>query len=427
MVEDLKVQKYGKPISEDGTINNAYFSIHSDGTNEKDTTKGINEAIKYASKNNIKYIKLETGNYLINGVYNELNIVGGIVLKSNICFDLNNSKIIQVDCKEIKYSMLGLNCIENVVIQNGTIIGDRNNHNYEGIDSTHEWGYGIEIKSCENIEIRNVEILNTTGDGIIITSIYKDGFKISNNIDVNNCNIHSCRRNGISIISATNVEIFENDIHDMQGTSPEAGIILESWGDKQIINEIDINNNRLYDNKIGIDVQSNTKNISIQDNITYDNIEILTTFGMCIVQNNIIYDARLGVLVEQQPYEQGKRINKIIVEENKLNNSQFYALNVENMLLRYNEIINSNISIYSSNCLIDNNILNNEKEDLNWGIRYWVTDFNKEEYNLYLGNNSINGNYKFKESIIDSERVKVHRENLEEYEKEFEKIGDNIE
>lgn len=299
-IGEMRIKQYGEPIADDGTINNNYFSIYADGTNEKDTTEGINRAIEYASQNNINYIKLETGIYLVDGVYTELNIVGGIVLKSNICFDLNNSKIIQKDCKEIKYSILGLNCIENVIIQNGTIIGDKEGHNYQEINSTHEWGYGIEIKSCVNIEVKNVEILNTTGDGIIITSIYDSEVTLSNDIKVNNCNIHNCRRNGISIISATNVDIFENEIHDIQGTSPEAGIIMESWGENQVIDNINIYSNKLHNNRVGIDVQSNTNNINIFDNITYNPISILSVSGTCNVYNNIIYDSILEIMVERR-------------------------------------------------------------------------------------------------------------------------------
>ena len=62
----LKEQFDGEPIDlNTGIINNSYFNISKDGTNSEQTTKGINRAIVYAYRNNIKNIKLEDGTYLI--------------------------------------------------------------------------------------------------------------------------------------------------------------------------------------------------------------------------------------------------------------------------------------------------------------------------------------------------------------------------
>ena len=58
--ENVRRQLYGDPIDlETGLINNDYFGISSDGKNAEETTKGLNEAIEYASKNSINYIKIQ--------------------------------------------------------------------------------------------------------------------------------------------------------------------------------------------------------------------------------------------------------------------------------------------------------------------------------------------------------------------------------
>ena len=78
--QNIKVLMYGEPIDlETGIVNNKFFYIDTN-----DAAKGINDAIEYASKNNIQYIKLEKNIYNINS---------SIYLKSNLHLDLNGSTI----------------------------------------------------------------------------------------------------------------------------------------------------------------------------------------------------------------------------------------------------------------------------------------------------------------------------------------------
>lgn len=220
--EKIRVELYGEPISNDGKINNNYFNIDSSGNRE--CAKEINTAIKYAYKNNIKDLKMEKGKYLINGISSDINsnetdIKKGVVLFSNITLDLNGSivKIQQND--KVNYAVLSVYDIENVTIQNGIIEGDKEEHNYNNRKSTHEWGFGIDIRGSRNVKINNMEIYNCTGDGIIITD-YIDRNNYSKNITIKNTEIHNCRRNGISVISAEEVEISDNSIYEISGTSP---------------------------------------------------------------------------------------------------------------------------------------------------------------------------------------------------------------
>lgn len=94
---DIKKRLYGDPIdTQSGLINNEFFFINSEGKNAQQTTKGINEAIIYANKNNIENIKLEKGTYLISGeVDDKKNSYKkkGIILQSNINMDLNRLSI----------------------------------------------------------------------------------------------------------------------------------------------------------------------------------------------------------------------------------------------------------------------------------------------------------------------------------------------
>lgn len=206
---------YGQPIDiETGIINNDFFNIDSTGKECVNTTKGINEAILYANKNNIEYIKLEHGSYLINGIRDSK----GIELKSNITFDCGGATLQEITNDQIGYCVFYLNEVENVKIINGIIKGDKNTHNYDNISSTHEWGSGIVLLGCINIEIHNLEIYNFTGDGIYISgSEVSNGSRLlSKNISIENNNVHHCRRQGISIITGDTIEIKDNEIHDIR-------------------------------------------------------------------------------------------------------------------------------------------------------------------------------------------------------------------
>ena len=106
-------QFYGEPFSEEGMINNNFFGIKSDGTKADTTTKGINKAIEYASKNNIEFIKFEKGIYLIDGQsyqvnMNETETKKGVILQSNITIDLNNSTFKQIANDKVNYAIFSI-------------------------------------------------------------------------------------------------------------------------------------------------------------------------------------------------------------------------------------------------------------------------------------------------------------------------------
>lgn len=264
--ENIRRGLYGEPIDlETGMINNSYFEINSNGENAKETTIGINQAIEYANKYNVEYIRLEKGTYLIESSLTQDNYAG-IVLKSNIILDLNGSTLKYMPDGRATYSIILLNEIENVKIINGFIIGDRYEHNYNNGSSTHEWGMGIKILGATNVELSNLQISNTTGDGIYIgegTNGKTDNILICNN------NIYNCRRQGITVITASNLKIDSNEIYNINGTPPSTGIDLERNNDKQTYENIVISNNKLY----GFD---NDKNIAI---CAFDGITNLDIFG----------------------------------------------------------------------------------------------------------------------------------------------------
>ena len=54
---------------------------------------------------------------------------------------------------------------------------------------------------------------------------------------IEKCNLHHCRRQGITVGGAKNVYIRDNDIHHIAGTDPQSGIDIEDGYD---LNQISI-------------------------------------------------------------------------------------------------------------------------------------------------------------------------------------------
>jgi hypothetical protein len=81
---------------------------------------------------------------------------------------------------------------------------------------------------------------------------------------IERCNLHHCRRQGITIAGAKNIYIRNNHIHHIEGTAPQAGIDIEDGYD---LNQyIYIRQNNFHDNRSYNIVAINGKAIFIENN-----------------------------------------------------------------------------------------------------------------------------------------------------------------
>ena len=318
--------------SETSEINIDFFEI--DKTGEKECTEGINQAIRYAHRNNIEYIKFPKGKYLVNGD-REHTQEGGIILQSNLTLDLNESIVIQKDSKSPYYCIIDINNVENVRVINGTISGDRENHDYNTIESSHQWGMGIEIKNATNIEIKNLEIVNATGDAIYITGN-------SQNVDISNCKLSECRRQGISIISGKNINIYQNEIYKISGNTPQSGIDLESNFDNESIENVKIYENVFYNfgNNIAIQLCRYIKNVEITHNSIQGKIICYNCYEEFVIKDNVIDNGGIDI---QELY--GWEIGNVSILNNKITNSYISIkdVNADELQFEGNELENTNV------------------------------------------------------------------------------------
>ncbi|OBZ12591.1 right-handed parallel beta-helix repeat-containing protein [Bacillus sp. FJAT-26390] len=144
------------------------FGIHNDGTHPVETTKGINNALRWAAQNGKTTTSLPPGKYLIDK-NSRINMV------SNMTFDLPMDAVIQKETndKESYFLMYLGYGIHNVTLKGGTYVGDKETHNYskkdhKGSAGTHESGYGILTQGASNITIDGVKAINFTGDGLAL-------------------------------------------------------------------------------------------------------------------------------------------------------------------------------------------------------------------------------------------------------------------
>ena len=161
---------------------------------------------------------------------------GGLSIRSNsnIAFQDKSSIILKSSSKG-SYALLNVSNVENVIIKNPVIVGDRDSH----IGKTGEWGMGIQISESQNIRIISAIISNCWGDGIYIGSSTSQK---NDHIEINSVKIDNCRRNGISITHGSNIEILNAVISNTNGVAPMAGIDIEPNNGMAAIDNIKIIN-----------------------------------------------------------------------------------------------------------------------------------------------------------------------------------------
>ena len=187
---------------------------------------------------------------------------------------LDEWAIIQMDTvpdntlpQQNRHFVFHLRFCENVTFSGGTIYGDR--LRYEG--TAHcEQGYGIRLSDCRNVTVNNVEIAHLRGDGIwIFSDIYVDkenGVKgQSYDITVDNCHVHDCFRNGITLTSVVGCVISNTVVHDIKGTAPQAAVDIEAEYPGSFNQDVTIENCNFYSNgELSVAVTGVSKNISIK-------------------------------------------------------------------------------------------------------------------------------------------------------------------
>jgi parallel beta-helix repeat protein len=142
---------------------------------------------------------------------------------------------------------------------------------------TGEWRHGISIRGSRNVKIQDLVIRDTGGDGIYIAgsnrNLYSENIVIKSIRSVNN------RRQGISIISAKNVQVHDSRFSKTVGTFPGAGIDIEPNKSEDTIENIFVSN-CIFEDNFGAGIV-----ISL-GKLTSSSTPISIQFDNCMVKNN---------------------------------------------------------------------------------------------------------------------------------------------
>lgn len=168
----------------------------------------------------------------------------GFKPKSNSTYIFSqNAKIKIIPNSSTSYAGIFLQSCDNTVLINPQVEGDRVQHNYSKVSSTHEWGHGIVVGGdCGKITIQNPYVYDCTGDGI-------DFICKNSKVTVTGIKIERCRRQGISIencgyllIDGGMIDNIGTTLNGIKGTSPKSGIDIEPYEVNQSLDEVIIRN-----------------------------------------------------------------------------------------------------------------------------------------------------------------------------------------
>lgn len=364
-----------------GNINVMDFGAVGDGVT--DDREAIENAVASLADDGV--LVFPKGHYMIKsfpegfvGTTYFNSTIFGITNKKNVVIDLNGSTIEVCENGYVRYCLFRFNDCENFAIKNGILKGDRMAHDYTTVNSTHEWGCGVLVGSSKyssrtdatNSEefaeptankcygqIVNLEIYDFTGDGITINNGLAPG-----KVEVVDCNIHHCRRQGITIGDSDVVVVNRCHIHhigtfdNIVGASPQSGIDIEAEMGTYHVSSVDIQNT-LIEDTCGYNIVCSPSRILNSDDTLKGAKYIVDEIfiNACTLNGVSIFSGWKsrtynGVAIEYTP----TTITNSIITHGK-----YYILNDTNtdIVSKYNGIAFNNTQIFNS-------IINSSKEDI---------------------------------------------------------------
>ncbi|MEI5908450.1 right-handed parallel beta-helix repeat-containing protein [Bacillus spongiae] len=148
------------------------WNIFNDGTHPLETTKGMNEALQWASNKGYSTVEVPAGTYVISKGIDGDEDSRRINMLSKLTMKLGDETVFQKEPNgKEQYEIIYFGPqVKDATLKGGVLIGDRDQHDYSTKNSggTHEWGNGVTIAGGENITVDGVEIKKFTGDGIFI-------------------------------------------------------------------------------------------------------------------------------------------------------------------------------------------------------------------------------------------------------------------
>ncbi len=307
----LKTENEFREKEYSNLINVKDFGAVGDGTT--DDTEAIKSAVTSLNENG-GILYFPTGTYSVSVASNSESI---ITLNSNkeIELDFFKSTIQMTTNGYPNYIIVNAENCNNVEVRNGNLVGDRLTHDYVTTNSAHAWGMGVRSTNNVSCNVLNMEVSDMTGDAIYNRNTSTGA------TNINDCNLHHCRRMGITVagsdivnISNTNIE-YIGTTDNIIGTAPMAGIDVEPQTQEERINYVLLDNvnieniadsanygivqygpNRENVEKIDI-VNSKIENLLMGNSANIKNSQLLypkrytATINKCTIEDSYIYQS----------------------------------------------------------------------------------------------------------------------------------------
>lgn len=246
------------------TIDLAAWGIPNDGSEPIQTRNGLNDVLAWAATNGYGTVKLPAGTYLIGEPVNT-TYASGISIPASMRFELDPAATIQMATNDRwNYCVVEIVGKHDVVVTGGTIRGERDTHVYAG-GGAHDEGHAVCVwDESERVLVENTRLTNVTGDGVLIVGGNGDGSSCKD-VCIRGNEIDHNRRQGVSIVGGVRVLIEGNEIHHIEGTSPQFGVDIESleYESKDIV----IASNHFHENRGGDYVNTDGTNVWFEDNV----------------------------------------------------------------------------------------------------------------------------------------------------------------
>lgn len=196
-------ETYSGPVSGTHVFDIGHWNISNQGTNPVETTRGINEALRWAHENGITDVSLPSGTYLISKDDH-------IEMVSNITLTLDEQTVLRKETNGYtSYKLMHIGPgVSNVTLRGGTYEGDKDTHNYSA-SGTHEGGYGIVLSGAVNVTIDGIRAVQFTGDGMsigrmgrLIQDLYAKHFE-SGGVDAQGQLVHDPTQSRVTYLPLT--------------------------------------------------------------------------------------------------------------------------------------------------------------------------------------------------------------------------------
>lgn len=222
---------------------------------------------------------------------------GGLRIRSGVTLDLNGAELRALPSIESKGAVVQAYRAHGWrIVGPGRISGERSAHRGRG----GEWGHGIAIFGSNDWSVgSDLEIAGCWGDGLYAGYAPGQAGSYCSGFTIENVEISDCRRNGISIVGGRSGIIRSVHIHDIDGTSPMAGIDLEPDLIAHSNRDILIDKARIERVQVGVGVALANERVRItRSSIEAGNSGIIVsdhTRGLEIVDNVRIANTGGGV------------------------------------------------------------------------------------------------------------------------------------